>query len=398
VMALAEADAPETTTNVQVIRHPDGHKRVNQYRVERTLGRGSFGKVKLCTNEQTGQLFAVKIMNRSLLKRRRVGMTPMLQTVFREIALMKKLRHPNVLRLYEAMDDPDQDNIFMILEYIDNGAVMSGQMEQDPLPADKCRNHFRQLLLGLRYLHRNNIVHRDIKPENLLLTSSGVLKVADFGVSHMFESAGDDTMTVTAGTPAFQAPECCGTSKMAFRGQPVDVWAAGVCLYMFSFGRIPFVGANLMDQYRCIREDELKIPEGADPLLMDILLRMLEKDPEKRITVDALFAHDWVTQKGSCPLDDTIEASPALVVSDDEVSAALTQTEKFVLLVKVKRRMSALKREAQTRLQRSRANSSEGSEQLPPPSQQAIEEALSSTGVTEEKPRTVKTKNKCVMM
>ena len=147
-----------------------------------------------------------------------VGMaSTFMDDVRREIAIMKKLRHDNVLRLYEVMDDEKVNKLYLVLEYCKNGDLM--QMTKGDARTNSCTpltdlqiwDVFRQILKGLKYLHENDIVHGDIKPQNLLVNESGVIKIADFGISKMIQSTEGEKekLLETAGTPAFMSPELC---------------------------------------------------------------------------------------------------------------------------------------------------------------------------------------------
>ncbi|XP_036339040.1 calcium/calmodulin-dependent protein kinase kinase 2-like [Rhagoletis pomonella] len=130
-----------------------------------------------------------------------------LERVYREIAVLKKIDHPNVVKLVEVLDDPMEDSLYMVFELVKQGHVLSIPTDA-PLNEDKAWFVFRETLLGLEYLHYQHIIHGDLKPENLLITESGHVKIADLGVCNEF--FGEDAKIssgTTAGTPAFRAPE-----------------------------------------------------------------------------------------------------------------------------------------------------------------------------------------------
>lgn len=145
------------------------------------------------------------------------------------------------------------------------------------------QSYFIDLLAGLEYLHFNHILHRDLKPENLLVTKEGILKLADFGVSSPLENDDDDMMVKTAGTPAFMAPETC--TPGAFHGKLADIWAAGVSLYFMVHGRCPFISTNVMKLYDMIQNDPIEYDRRLPADLIDILQKILERDPNKRYSV-----------------------------------------------------------------------------------------------------------------
>jgi [calcium/calmodulin-dependent protein kinase] kinase len=134
-------------------------------------------------------------------------------------------------------------------------------------------------------VHAQGVVHRDIKPDNLLLTEDDVLKIVDFGVSEMFEKASDMMTAKSAGSPAFLPPELCVTKHGNISGKAADIWSMGVSLYCLRFGHIPFERSGVLELYECIKTDEPKIEAKDDPEFCDLMRKLLEKDPIKRITM-----------------------------------------------------------------------------------------------------------------
>ena len=208
-----------------------------------------------------------------------------------EIAIMKKLNHNNLASLYEVLDDPSEDSLYMVMEMCKKGVVMKVEVgdRADPYNPESCRCWFRDLILGVEYLHAQGVVHRDIKPDNLLLTDDDVLKIVDFGVSEMFEKASDMTTKKSAGSPAFLPPELCVTHHGAISGKAADIWSMGVTLYCLYHGKVPFEQVAVLDLYESIKYDTPDFSASdADEDLRDLLLKILEKDPEKRIRMEEL--------------------------------------------------------------------------------------------------------------
>lgn len=132
------------------------------------------------------------------------------------------------------------------------------------------------------------VVHRDIKPDNLLLTEDDVLKIVDFGVSEMFDKPDNMRTAKSAGSPAFLPPELCVGKHGDVSGKSTDIWSMGVSLYCLHYGRLPFERSGVLDMYEAIRNETPKFPEGEDPDFVDMMTRILEKDPEERITMQEL--------------------------------------------------------------------------------------------------------------
>lgn len=174
------------------------------------MEQGSYGKIKLAKRLSDGQLFAIKCYNKVLLKKKLLALKKGVayDNVVREINIMKRLNHPNIVKLFEVIDDPNDDKIYMVMEYVKGGPVMNVQVESEPLPEEKAKKYFCDVVKGLEYMHSKQIIHRDIKPDNLLVSEDDTVKICDFSVSQMFDQP-DDRLTYSAGSPVFLAPELC---------------------------------------------------------------------------------------------------------------------------------------------------------------------------------------------
>lgn len=329
--------APVTeTTSLEKVKRDDGTKMINSFEVIKALGKGAFGKVKLCKDSHDGHLYAIKIMDKTVLKKKRQGMSNMLESVKKEIAIMKKLSHPNCVRMYEVIDDPSQSKLYLRLEYVEGGQCMPSNNGTKPLPIATAQKYFVDLVNGLEYLHHNHILHRDLKPENLLVDAEGALKLADFGVSQHFgggDGDDDDMINKSAGTPAFMPPECCVPG--AFHGRLADIWSAGISLYFMVHGKCPFVCPNVLQLYDMIKDDPIVYDEKLPPDCLDILKKILEKDPAKRLTMAGIKAHPFYT--AACPEPQPLGAQ--VRVTEQEIRSALTLSQQVVLMVRMKAMM-----------------------------------------------------------
>jgi [calcium/calmodulin-dependent protein kinase] kinase len=213
-----------------------------------------------------------------------------LDLIKEEIAIMKKLNHDNLVSLIEVLDDPTEDSLYMVMEMCKKGVIMKVGLEEraDPYDDERCRLWFRDLILGIEYLHAQGIAHRDIKPDNCLLTSDDVLKVVDFGVSEMFAKNSEMYTAKSAGSPAFLPPELCIVKHGDVSGKAADIWSMGVTLYCLRYGRIPFEKQSIFELYESIRSDEVDLEGETDEDFIDLMRRILEKDPTKRITMPEL--------------------------------------------------------------------------------------------------------------
>eukprot|EP01114_Cavostelium_apophysatum_P013963 TRINITY_DN3494_c0_g1_i1.p1 TRINITY_DN3494_c0_g1~~TRINITY_DN3494_c0_g1_i1.p1 ORF type:complete len:250 (-),score=79.61 TRINITY_DN3494_c0_g1_i1:223-972(-) len=238
----------------------------------------------------------MKIMIKSQLMRKRVGLRKgtAYENVVREIELMKRLDHPHVIKLIEVIDDPQEDKLFMILEFAEGGTTMRGEMEMEPLPEMISKKYFHDVVCGLEYLHSHQIIHRDIKPENLLVTAEGSVKISDLGVALQVVTKGDQKdLKKTVGSPIFLPPELCASESARVIGSALDIWSLGVTLYFFTFGVPPFNGDTEMQLYENIRTKKVTFPRKVDPALQDLLKKLLHKDPKHRITVREIKKHPW---------------------------------------------------------------------------------------------------------
>ncbi|XP_054481714.1 calcium/calmodulin-dependent protein kinase kinase 1 isoform X1 [Anoplopoma fimbria] len=310
---------------------------LNQYKLKSEIGKGSYGVVKLAYNEDDDKHYAMKLVSKKKLMKQcgfprrppprgpkaAQGEQPKilgpLERVYQEIAILKKLDHVNIVKLVEVLDDPAEDNLHMVFELMPKGPVMEVPSDS-PLTEEQARLYFRDIILGMEYLHYQKIVHRDIKPSNLLLGDDGHVKIADFGVSNQFE--GNDAMlSSTAGTPAFMAPETLSDARKSFSGKALDVWAMGVTLYCFVFGKCPFIDEYILALHNKIRTRLVDFPEipKISEELRTLILRMLDKNPDTRITIPEIKMDQWVTQGSTDPLPLEEEHCSVVEVTEEDI-------------------------------------------------------------------------------
>ncbi|KAH3686666.1 hypothetical protein WICPIJ_002352 [Wickerhamomyces pijperi] len=358
----------KSTTKVNLEYDPLTRKQIlNSYEIIKELGRGEHGKVKLAKDLESEELVAIKIVDRKGPRGSRklprlsgrpqgpgqnstakIGLNEGELKIRKEIAIMKKLSHPNIVQLREVLDDPTSRKIYLVLEYLSHGEIQWRSAPGCPIMTlSQSISVFRDVVLGLEYLHYQGIIHRDIKPANLLTGRDGVVKISDFGVSYIStgisceelglehcDSGVNNTgyleleLAKSAGTPAFFAPELCqpmfddvqspanaGAMKVSYK---IDIWALGVTLYCFIFGNMPFWGNNEFELFKRINEEPLSFP-GSYPLVKpcdesndsdgcseeewneedkfevrNLLFKLLTKDPSHRITIPEIKRHPLV--------------------------------------------------------------------------------------------------------
>lgn len=331
----------------QVTEYTDDHgkARVNQYVMMEVLGKGSYGVVKRVLNTRDDKYYAMKIFSKKNLQKRTLGrrtsITNQLASVLKEVAVMKKLHHPNVVDLVEVLDDSDAEHLCIVIQLVGKGSILPGSNEVKPFSEEKCRKYFRELILGLEYLHSQHVLHRDLKPENILLTNDDHIKISDFGMAFPYEN--DDLVATTAGTAAFMAPEMCSADGDSFSGTKVDIWALGASLYVMLFGNVPFgdPSGNSWDIYEAIIKNPLVFPKKIkiSKHCRDLLRKVMDKNQKTRIPLAKIRKHPWVTKNGADPLAEQKCTKERLVADSGDVSLAITPVSKIASLATMKAKM-----------------------------------------------------------
>ncbi|KAL6044684.1 hypothetical protein QOT17_000177 [Balamuthia mandrillaris] len=296
---FAAAKTPEASNNKDEEQQPVGatgdmedtdSKYIGNYVVDRTLANGLFGKVKLATHLLTGQKVVIKVIEKQKIDPER----------FREIDLMKRLRHANVVRMLEVIEAPQK--LYIVYEYIDGGELFEYMTEKDHLSEDEARTFWRQLVEAVKYMHDNGIAHRDIKLENIMLNQDGNVVVIDLGLGN-FTSSGR-LLSTFCGSSAYAAPEMFLCRK--YVGEKVDVWSMGVVLYCLITSVLPFEDPKYIIKADYIPLDEACEGRPTSPEFGDLIDRIFQSDPEKRISLEEICNHPW-TNKGHKPLLQELE-------------------------------------------------------------------------------------------
>ncbi|BFY99202.1 hypothetical protein BsWGS_02243 [Bradybaena similaris] len=277
----------------QIVYQPQCHKVKligGKYLMGSVLGEGSYGKVKELLDIETVCRRAVKILKKRKLRRIPNGE----QNVQREIKLLKRLRHRNVIQLIDVLVNEEKQKMYMVMEYC--ASELQEMLESVPekkFPIWQAHGYFCQLIDGLEYLHSHGIVHKDIKPGNLLVTNDETLKITDLGVAEALDQfARTDECRTSQGSPAFQPPEIAN-GQSTFSGFKVDIWSSGVTLYNITTGKYPFEGDNIFKLFENIGKGMYTIPDGVSDLLGDLLKGMLAYESEVRYTLQQIRQHPW---------------------------------------------------------------------------------------------------------
>ncbi|KAJ6791628.1 CBL-interacting protein kinase 1-like [Iris pallida] len=262
-----------------------GSVRLGKYEIGRTLGEGNFGKVKLARHVDTGRKFAVKILDRERILALKIH-----EQIKREIGTLKLLKHPNIVRLHEV--SASRTKIYMVLEYVDGGELFDKIALKGRLLEREGRRLFQQIIDAISYCHDKGVYHRDLKPENILLDAKGNIKISDFGLSALPQHLRNDGLLhTTCGSPNYIAPEVL--ANRGYSGATTDIWSCGVILYVMLTGSLPFDDRNLAVLYQKIFKGDCKIPKWLSPGAKNLIQRILDPNPNKRLNVDGIKADEW---------------------------------------------------------------------------------------------------------
>ena len=270
--------------NTTVSPNIEKRKKIGDYLLLSTIGRGTFSKVKLGLHIPTKQKVAIK-----LLHKEKINDEADIERIRREIHILSIVRHPNIVQLYETLTS--DNNIYIIMEYIEGKDLFQYIYSMNHLTEFKSSQLFRQLISCLEYIHKLGIVHRDIKPENILLNKNKkILKLVDFGLSNTYEK--DELVRTACGSPCYAAPEMI--SGKDYEGFYSDLWSCGVVLYCMLVGRLPFDDEDIKKLYHNIKIANYVMPNFLSNYTQDILRKILVTNPKKRIKLEELKRHPFL--------------------------------------------------------------------------------------------------------
>nr|XP_020826397.1 serine/threonine-protein kinase BRSK2 isoform X4 [Phascolarctos cinereus] len=254
---------------------------VGPYRLEKTLGKGQTGLVKLGVHCVTCQKVAIKIVNREKLSE------SVLMKVEREIAILKLIEHPHVLKLHDVYEN--KKYLYLVLEHVSGGELFDYLVKKGRLTPKEARKFFRQIISALDFCHSHSICHRDLKPENLLLDERNNIRIADFGMASL--QVGDSLLETSCGSPHYACPEVIRGEK--YDGRKADVWSCGVILFALLVGALPFDDDNLRQLLEKVKRGVFHMPHFIPPDCQNLLRGMIEVDASKRLTLEHIQKHIW---------------------------------------------------------------------------------------------------------
>lgn len=282
------------------------------------LGEGTYSKVKQASwNKEDGctSKVALKIINKKTAPKDFLE-----KFLPREIEVMKKIKHPNLIRMFELFQISNK--LYFVLEWAGHGDLLQYVRLCGPLKEESCRQFFHQLCVGVQYLHDSGVVHRDLKCENILLTKKQVVKIADFGFARLIGAT--DVSKTYCGSAAYAAPELL--QGIPYQGPIADLWSLGVILYIMACASMPFRDSSIKVLLKDQKEP-LHIPSSQikdfSPTLKDLLSKTMAFDLIKRYNMSKMMNHAWY--KGT-PLVSTVQSSTSAKTSNISVKRRTPST------------------------------------------------------------------------
>lgn len=278
--------------NAVPVKYTNGMVVEGDYRLERTIGKGSYGKVKLAIQLSTGDRVALKFISRASIKK------PTHWTrIRREINLLRAMHHPHIVKLYDYRDNGN--DILLMMEYISGGDLFDRIVNhrEHRFSEREARPLFRQIVSAVDYCHQNRIIHRDLKPENLMVDDKNQIKLIDFGFANIYSPRG--YLETNCGSPLYASPEIVQGTK--YIGPEVDIWSLGVILFAMLTGTLPFEDDQLKGLYAKICAGNFVCPSYLSPEACDLIRSMLTVDPKQRATMKDIKFSAWIMNGSMYP-------------------------------------------------------------------------------------------------
>ena len=265
----------------------------DNYKIISKLGKGSFGSVFKVQNIKTNEIRALKVIKKTSIIYQDDD-----HKFLKEIEILIKLEHPNIIKIYEYYTD--DINFYLITDYISNGELYNYVYKAKSFNERQTQYIMKQVLCAVNYLHLNNIAHRDIKLENILveqeITSNDEqllnVKLIDFGTSNYVKTENTNYFTVKVGSPFYMAPEVLNKKY----NNKCDIWSCGVIMFMLLRGHPPFKGENQEELFKSIQNDIINYNEMTElsELAKELMSKMLERNVDLRYSADECLKHKWM--------------------------------------------------------------------------------------------------------
>ena len=267
----------------------DGINSINEtiaeihFKINKKLGDGNFSTVKLATHSLTGEQVAIKILEKT-----RIANKEDKERINREIEIMKKVKHFNIVKLYHVVEN--KLTIYLIQEHIPGKDFMEYLNKKGKLKEVEACKFYHQIISGLEYIHQCGIAHRDFKPENIIITNDNtILKIIDFGLGNLYKN--NQLLRTSCGSPCYAPPEMI--NEQSYNAALSDIWSSGIILYLMLCGKLPFYHEQNEIMYKQILSGKFEIPNYLSDNAKDILKKIIEIDPKKRINFEQIKAHPW---------------------------------------------------------------------------------------------------------
>ena len=255
---------------------------IGDYIVKHTIGKGTFSRVKLGINKTTGEKVAIKILDKL-----KIVESEDLERIIREMRMLSELDNDHVIKVYQIYED--DYHYLIIMEYCEGGELFNYIVKHQRLSENETAFFYYQIIEGIEYIHSKGIAHRDLKPENLLLDKDNKIKIIDFGLSNYFD--GVQKLETPCGSPCYASPEMVGGNK--YNGFFIDVWATGIILFAMLCGYLPFEDENNDILFKQILSGKIEYPSYLSDLSKDLLIKIIETNPEKRIKIEEIKKHPF---------------------------------------------------------------------------------------------------------
>ena len=309
-----------------------------EFIIKEKIGEGAFGSVRLGINKQTGEKVAIKILEK--LKLKKIEEKIRLE---REIEILKKLKHPNIVQLYCVIET--EKDIYLIMEYIKGKELFQYIILKKKLSEQEACTYFQQIINAIEYLHKLKIAHRDIKPENMIIEQNTKnIKLIDFGLSNYYGDKPNEMLSTSCGSPSYAAPEMI-IGKM-YRGGGVDIWSLGVVLYSMICGYLPFHDDSNQKMYTKITEGKYTVPGFVSKLGRELIHKILNINPKKRISIQQIRRDSWIkfysnglNKEGKSLFSDGLFINKYVIPIDEEIIDIM---ESLFKIPKIKSRTEVL--------------------------------------------------------
>ena len=285
----------KNNSNDNAIPKKKKQKIKGNYILEETIGEGAFAKVKLGKHIYTGEKVAIKILNKNKLfqdindgNSNNDIILKDIKKIRKEINILKRLKHRNVIQLYEIMES--KTNLYIIMEYCEGKELFDYIVKNKFLSEKEACFFFQQIIDGVEYLHLSNITHRDLKPENLLLDKNNRICISDFGLSTITDDM-NSLLETPCGTPSYAPPEMLRGDK--YNGVFTDIWSCGIILYSMLVGSLPCAESKEELIYKNIMNHNYYFPNYLSKEAIDLMENILNVNPDERYNFDQIKSHKW---------------------------------------------------------------------------------------------------------